>query len=81
MRSKYQIRRTYLKCRLDKDAQNDDFKVYQIDEYKTQSICTDCEEVFDQKFKTIQNPRTYQRHEIRTMALEGKNHNTQMALI
>ncbi|GAA5807290.1 hypothetical protein MFLAVUS_000647 [Mucor flavus] len=46
------------------------FKLYLIDEYKTSSFCPECESPLE-KFKTIINPRPYQRRKIPTITCHG----------
>lgn len=46
------------------------FKLYLIDEYKTSSFCPECESPLE-KFKTIVNPRPYQRRKMPTITCHG----------
>ncbi|KAG2191956.1 hypothetical protein INT47_004739 [Mucor saturninus] len=46
------------------------FKLYLIDEYKTSSFCPACESPLE-KFKTIVNPRPYQRRKMSTITCHG----------
>ncbi|KAI8646268.1 hypothetical protein BD408DRAFT_410468 [Parasitella parasitica] len=49
-----------------KMLQKNGFKVYKIS-----SLCSGCGGKLDQKFKTIRNPRSYQRHKMPTVKCHG----------
>ncbi|KAI8641376.1 hypothetical protein BD408DRAFT_418170 [Parasitella parasitica] len=54
-----------------KMLQKNGFKVNLIGEYKTSSLCPGCGGKLDQKFKTIRNPRPYQRHKMPIVKCHG----------